>query len=170
MQKVEELDLITENDENSVPNKDLELSWINSLVGSDTFGNYVPDINLNEKVRYGTSLRPIQSWFKNRIEALKQYVERVNSVFLENLIVDTKEISPLLQLETAPTLNSALIDQVVDSVDDLNFIGVANLRQANLQLTITNSKITGVTIVDKGAGYKTVPAVNIIGKLSLIHI
>ena len=159
-----EYQIITENDENSVPNKDLELSWINSLVGSDTFGNYVPDINLNEKVRYGTSLRPIQSWFKNRIEALKQYVERVNSVFLENLIVDTKEISPLLQLETAPTLNSALIDQVVDSVDDLNFIGVANLRQANLQLTITNSKITGVTIVDKGAGYKTVPAVNIIGK------
>ena len=51
------------------------------------------DINLNEKVRYGTSLRPIQSWFKNRIEALKQYVERVNSVFLENLIVDTKEIN-----------------------------------------------------------------------------
>jgi len=159
-----EYQIITENDENSVPNKDLELSWINSLVGSDTFGNYVPDINLNEKVRYGTSLRPIQSWFKNRIEALKQYVERVNSVFLENLIVDTKEISPLLQLETAPTLNSALIDQVVDSVDDLNFIGVANLRQANLQLTITNSKITGVTIVDKGSGYKTVPAVNIIGK------
>ena len=159
-----EYQIITENDENSVPNKDLELSWINSLVGSDTFGNYVPDINLNEKVRYGTSLRPIQSWFKNRIEALKQYVERVNSVFLENLIVDTKDISPLLQLETAPTLNSALIDQVVDSVDDLNFIGVANLRQANLQLTITNSKITGVTIVDKGAGYKTVPAVNIIGK------
>ena len=57
--------LITENDENSVPNKDLELSWINSLVGSDTFGNYVPDIDLNEKVRYGTSLSPIQSWFKN---------------------------------------------------------------------------------------------------------
>ena len=62
-----EYQIITENDENSVPNKDLELSWINSLVGSDTFGNYVPDINLNEKVRYGTSLRPIQSWFKNRI-------------------------------------------------------------------------------------------------------
>ena len=159
-----EYQILTENDENSIPNADLELSWFNSLIGSDTFGNYVPDINLNEKVRYGTSLRPIQSWFANRIEALKQCVERVNSVFIENLIVDTKNIAPLLQLETAPTLNSKLIDQVVDSVDDLNFIGVANIKTAKLSLTITDSKITGVTILDAGLGYKTVPEVQIIGQ------
>ena len=159
-----EYQIMTENDENSVPNADLELSWFNSLIGSDKFGNYVPDINLNEKIRYGTSLRPIQSWFSNRIEALKQFVERVNSVLIENLIVDTKTISPLLQLDTAPTLNSRLIDQVVDSVDDLNFIGVANLKTAQLSLTITDSKITGVTILDAGSGYKTVPEVKIIGK------
>ena len=48
---------------------------------------------------------PIQSWFANRIEALKQCVERVNSVFIENLIVDTKNIVSLLQLETVATLN-----------------------------------------------------------------
>lgn len=159
-----EYQIITENDPNSVPSYDLELSWFNSLVGRDKFGNYVPDINLNEKVRYGTSMRPIQGWFKNRIEAMKQYVERVNSVFVQNLIVDTKDISPLLQLETAPTLNSRLIDQVVDSVDDLNFIGVANLKQASLSVTVVDSSITAVTILDKGAGYKTVPEVKIIGK------
>ena len=60
---------------------------------------------------------------------MKQYVERVNSVFAQNLIVDTKDISPLLQLETVH-IKSRLIDPVVDSVDDLNFIGVANLKQA----------------------------------------
>ena len=105
---------------------------------------------------------PIQSWFANRIEALKQCVERVNSVFIENLIVDTKNIVSLLQLETVQLFEFKLIDQVVDSVDDLNFIGVANIKTAKLSLTITDPKITGVTILDAGLGYKTVPEVQII--------
>ena len=159
-----EYQLITENDGNSVPNADIEASWFNSLIGSDNFGNVVPDSNLSEKIKYGTLLRPRQSWFKNRIEALKQFVERTNGVLIDNLIVDAKDISPLLKVENAPSSNTNLFDITVDSVDDLNFIGVSSLQTAEFNVSVEDGKISAVTIINAGAGYKTVPEIEIYGK------
>lgn len=159
-----EYQLMTENDENSTPSLDIETSWFNSLVGSDTFGNFVPDIDLSEKLRYGTLLRPRQAWFKNRIEALKQFVERTNSVLIQNLIADTRDISSLLQIENAPSINTNLYDRTVDSVDDLNFIGVAKISTASLNISVEDGKIVSVIITNPGSGYTTLPAVEIVGK------
>ena len=38
---------------------------------------------------------PRQGWFKNKNEALKQFIERVNLVPKDNIVVDDKDISEL---------------------------------------------------------------------------
>ena len=86
----------------SKPNRDIEKKWIDSLVGYDLYGRIVPDPNLGEKQKYGTLNSPRQSWFVNRLEALKQYVERVNTVIEKELIVDSKSLVNLQKQEPQP--------------------------------------------------------------------
>ena len=51
-----------------------------SLIGFDGLGNPVPDMNLNAYQRYGTLIRPRQSWFKDRIAAATIYINKINSL------------------------------------------------------------------------------------------
>jgi hypothetical protein len=51
-----------------------------SFCGVDTVGNLVPDPNLNAAERYGVQFRPRQSMFVDRFTALKNYIQRTNSV------------------------------------------------------------------------------------------
>ena len=57
---------------------------------------------LSEKLKYGTLMQPRQSWFKNKQEALKQAIERINSVLITNLIVDEVDLSSLIKSDPAP--------------------------------------------------------------------
>lgn len=50
-----------------------------SLTGYDAMGNQVPDPKLNPINRYGTLIRPRQSWFINRLSALSIWVNRLNT-------------------------------------------------------------------------------------------
>lgn len=50
-----------------------------SLTGFDSMGNQVPDPLLNELVRYGNLIRPRQSWFKDRLDALSIFVNKINN-------------------------------------------------------------------------------------------
>lgn len=80
-----------------------------SLTGYDAMGNQVPDPNLNELSRYGTLIRPRQSWFKNRLAALAIWINRLNSQFASAtipLVEDTDKsdwITYFNQEEPVPT-------------------------------------------------------------------
>lgn len=50
-----------------------------SLTGYDAMGNQVPDPKLNVINRYGTLIRPRQSWFIDRLAALGIWVNRLNT-------------------------------------------------------------------------------------------
>jgi hypothetical protein len=158
-----EYQLISQGIPYSRPKKEIESVWFNSLIGYDEKFRPVPDTAISMKYRYGTLRRPRQSWFVNRIEALKQLIERTNSVLLKNLIVDNFNIGRLSESENYPSSNSRLYDLIRDTQADLPFIDTSRVRQAVLVPIIQDGKIIDVTIVDSGRGYKIEPTYKIKG-------
>jgi len=154
-----EYNLLTEGLDVSMPSKDIEQKWIDSLIGYDNIGNPVPDENLQVAKKYGLLNIPRQSMFVNRIEAVKQFVDRINSVFLKNIIVDNYNISKLLLVDPAPLLSLGKHDVAVDTVNDLQFVGTAKKTQAVLTPVIVDGKITDVIITNAGNGYKVAPEI-----------
>lgn len=152
--------IISEHPNTIIPTE-LENKWIHSLIGKDNNDRVVPDIKLPFKQRYGIKFRPRQSMFINRVEALKQYIERVNSVLAVNLIVDDYDLSDLQTFNEAPTALSGVWDTTIDTNAELRFVGVATLVQAVLTPVITDGRITGVNIINPGRGYVNAPYVTI---------
>jgi hypothetical protein len=155
--------IISEGLETSQPNRDIIKKWYDSLIGYDEQYRIVPDPTLSPKQKYGSLNRPRQSWFVNRYEALKQFIERTNLILKENLIVDDKIFTTLFNADPAPTAVTNVWDAKVDTIDDLAFIGVANATQAVLSPVVTNGKITNVNIVNPGKGYRVAPTVTVTG-------
>jgi len=153
--------LLTEGSSTNTLPKDVETVWFNSLIGYDSQFNPVPDPALSDKLKYGTLQYPRQSWFVNKQEALKQTIERINSVLINNLIVDEVNLSSLTQSEPAPTVNSGLFDVIVDTEKDLDFVGVGQVSPAYINITIENGKIIDAVVTDAGKGYKQIPTYKI---------
>ena len=153
--------ILTEGLASSLPPKDIETVWFNSLIGYDTEYNKVPDPELSDKLKYGTLIDPRQSWFINSAEALKQAITRINNVLINNLIVDEVNLSNLSKFETAPNTNTGLYDQTVDTEKDLSFVGVGNVIQATIIPVIEDGKLIRVTVTNSGKGYKFIPTYTI---------
>lgn len=156
--------IVSEGLETSQPNTDTVNKWFDSLIGYDVQGRRVPDVNLSEKKKYGTLNRPRQSWFKNKNEALKQFIERTNLVLKENIIVDDKDISPLLLNDPILTPASELYDVKVLTLDDLSSVGTSNVSRAVLTPVVQDGKIVDVVIANEGKGYRIPPKVTVLGK------
>ena len=145
----------------SMPNRDIETKWIDSLVGYDSDANPVPDPLLSKTQQIGVLNLPRQSMFVNRIEAVKQFVERVNWVFAKNQIVDNYNISGLMAKDEEPVLLSGRYDSTVDTLAELEFVGVDKKETAQVELTIEFGVITRVRILNPGRGYAVAPAIEI---------
>ena len=156
-----EYQLMTEGLGTSRLNSEIEQKWIDSLVGYDLNYKAVPDTSLSAKQKYGILNTPRQSMFVNRIEAVKQLIERINSVLILNQIVDNYDISNLLTYDEAPSTSSGEYDLVVDTVPDLDYLGVAKVEQAVLEPIIENTRIVGINIVNPGNNYRRAPSVYI---------
>ena len=141
----------------SRPKQELERKWFDSLIGWDTKMRSVPDHALSVKQRYGILNRPRQSMFVNRLEGVKQFVERVNLVFKQNIIIDEYDISKFNLVDPLPTLNSGTYDAVVDTYAEIVYVGTAKVEQAILTPTWVNGKLTDVKITNPGRGYKVPP-------------
>ena len=155
--------LIAEDDPSAKIPPAIENKWFDSLTGSDITGARVPDLKLSLKQRYGTENEPRQTWFVNRFEALKQLIEYVNKMLSMRSISDEINFTNLNKKDLEPTLRSCKIDQIIDVLDELRFVGTAKLKRAILSVTVNNGLISAVSIVDPGYGYKTPPTVEIIG-------
>ena len=148
----------------SVPNADIERKWVDSLIGFDNSNRPVPDLSIPAKSRYGIQNRPRQSMFVNREEALKQYIERINVVCKDNLLIDEYDLSDLNQKEPVPTLISGEYDHKVSTFAEINLISTSKVTQAKLTPVVQNGKIKSVTIDDPGRGYKYPPKITFSGK------
>ena len=94
-----------------------------SFCGVDTAGNLVPDPNLNAAERYGVQFRPRQSMFADRFAALKNYIQRANSVL---------KLYPIVENRTFVLLNSS--EPIPASVDPVTSVVNWNLEVANLEI------------------------------------
>ena len=149
-----EYQLLTEGVADSVPTRQLETKWIDSLIGLNLAGNRVPDTALSDKQKYGLSFRPRQSMFINRTVALKAAIQRVNSVLQTEPFADLINFTNLNLIDQAPNIVLNLYDVAVDTYDDLLVVGTAKTRQATLSVNIVDGAIDTIDIVDAGFGYK----------------
>ncbi len=154
--------LLNEGDARSVPNTMLEKKFIDSLLGYDNRGFTVPDPSLSEREKYGISIRPLQSMFKNRLEALRNLITFSNSILLKNKIRDSYSFENLNKKEEIPSVYSREYDLIVEDTSALDDVPVINFKQAVLTCTTLNGKIYSVNIVDPGLGYTNPPAIKII--------
>jgi hypothetical protein len=138
---------------------EIEKKWLDSLIGKDDNDRVIPDIKLPFKQRYGIGFRPRQSMFVNRVEALKQFIERVNSVLAKKLIADDYDLSALQQFNSPPSAKSGVWDVIIDTDAELRFVGTATVDTAILLPIIINGRIVGVEIVNSGNGYVNAPSV-----------
>lgn len=155
--------ILTEGLGTSVPYAEIENKWIDSLVGYDKQSRPVPDTSLSPRERYGILNKPRQGWFINRTEALKQLVERVNTVFIDNLIEEEKNLTKLQDTDPAPSKTLGLYDVTVDTEIDLQFIGVARATTAQITPVVENGKIVRLEINNSGRGYRVAPSYTIEG-------
>lgn len=158
-----EYQIISDGLATSVPHPDLELKWFNSLIGFDTNKRPVPDLNISPKDRFGIQSEPRQSMFVNRSEALKQAIERINNVLINHPVVDNYKIDSLMASEASPSIRSKRYDLTVDQIEELKFIRTNNLIPAVLKPVIVNGKLTKVSIVNPGYGYKIPPVCEVYG-------
>ena len=144
--------LLSTNETTVIPTA-LETKWFHSLVGKDDNDRVVPDINLPAKQRYGIEFRPRQSMFVNRIEALKQFVENVNSALSTKLIADNYDLSKLEQYDPAPSIVSALWDETIDTDSELSYVATSMVQRPILLPVIIDGRIISVDIIKSGYGY-----------------
>jgi hypothetical protein len=80
------------NDPNSEP-YGLYAKLIDSLSGTDIFGNVVPNFYLPKTVQSGVLNRPKQSFFLNRLKALENVLQYANSILKEYPVADSIAIT-----------------------------------------------------------------------------
>ena len=119
--------LIREGDKDDRPNETLEKKWWDSLVGKDTSGNEVPDINLPINERYGNKIRPRQSWYVDRFAALKEIIDYSNSVLKTKELANSISYTNLNSADPEPTEASGEWDRRVESYADLTYIDTRDI-------------------------------------------
>lgn len=155
--------ILTDGVATSLLNSDIERKWYDSLIGYDEQNRKVPNPDLTVKQKYGVQNRPRQSMFVNRIEALKQVIERVNIVLKKTIVIDEFDISSLFAKEDLPSVSSGDYDVAIDTIDELRFISTNKIVPAQLEPVIQNGKIIKVRIINPGRGYKVAPSYEIFG-------
>ncbi len=120
-----EYELIPQDRADGFLSSGLYRKFQDSFCGVDTFGNLVPDPNLSPAERYGVQFRPRQSMFVDRLEALKNYLTRVNAVLAQYPIAETRIFNLLNSSEPEPSQTA-----LVNGVTVTNW----NLRVANQEI------------------------------------
>jgi hypothetical protein len=143
------------------PPRSLENKMIDSLLGKDTVGNLVPDPTLKEREKYGISIRPRQSMFKDRFQALRNIIDYSNEILKSLRVTGVYSFENLNQQQDPPRQNTNEYDQTVEDNNELLLVPTNQLITAELICEIANGRIVNVFIINAGYGYKTPPTVEI---------
>ena len=118
--------LVREGDASFRPGKQVELRWWDSLIGQNSEGDLVPDIELPPNERYGNNIRPRQSWYVNRFDALKEIIDYTNNVLSQYQLTGQINLSNLDSKDPEPTLQSGEWDGTVDTYAELTYLNTAD--------------------------------------------
>ena len=146
--------LVEEGNPESMPNAMLEQKLIDSILGHDVLGNPVPDPSLPSRLQFGIGIRPRQSMFVNRYEAIRNIFEYANTILEKTLIRGLRSFDNLNASEEIPASNLGLYDTTVPDVATLDFIVTKFYVQAVVDLVLnSNGNIESVNILNSGYGY-----------------
>ena len=119
--------LVREGDPNYRPGAKIEDRWWDSLVGKNTSGDLVPDLDLPVNQRYGNNVRPRQSWYIDRYDALKEIIDYANSVLKKTQMVGQFSTTNLDKADPEPTSVTGEWDGSVDTYAELTYIMTGDL-------------------------------------------
>ena len=126
------------NIDQSIPTR-IYNKLVDSLAGSDSVGNIVPDPFLSEVEKYGVLTQPRQGMFVNRASALKVLVQYCNSIFATAPFARNADLSKLLSSENIPTVNSGEYNISVDNIEERDFLNTATLSTGYKVLVLEDS-------------------------------
>jgi hypothetical protein len=119
--------LAREGDKEYRPGQQIETRWWDSLIGKNSAGDLVPDVELPVNERYGNSIRPRQSWYVDRFSALKEIIDYANSVLKKNQLVGQINLTNLDLKDPEPTAQSLEWDATVDTYAELTYVNTNDL-------------------------------------------
>jgi hypothetical protein len=120
-----EYQLIQENNPNGVIPTRIVDKLVDSLSGIDVNGFAVPNTSLSPQTRLGLGHNPNQTLFVNRLSALQNWVEYVNSVFIQYPIVKEFNIGGLYAAAPLPSITT--YDLQVATYAEVGYIETTNL-------------------------------------------
>ena len=151
--------LLEEGSASSMPTTMLNKKLFDSLLGHDVNGTLVPDPTLSYRSKYGIGIRPQQTLFKDRLEALRNIVEFSNSVLIKNRITGSYNFENLNSKEEIPDEFSKQYDLVVEDLFELDQVDTTNFSRAQVECLTFNGRIISATIIDPGYGYSLPPEI-----------
>jgi len=148
--------LLKEDSEEDMPPAIFEKKLLDSLLGHDELGNLVPNPELSDRVRYGLGVRPQQTLFKDRMEALRNLVEFSNNVLLTVPITNNYSFRNLNAQEEIPNKHLNEYDHLVEDNSALEIISTAGFERGSINCIVDeNGSVASVTIAEPGFGYGT---------------
>ena len=128
---------------------------VDSLSGIDQNGSTVPDPTLSPADRYGVEIRPRQSMFENRLQAVSEMVAYVNSVLIVNPIVEQFSLAGMNAAEPIPNIKLGEYDQSVATDTELNYIDTNEISPGYLVLVLSDISQDGLWVLYELTGEKT---------------
>ena len=146
--------LLEEGSGINMPPLSLEKKLIDSLIGHDSKGNLVPDPTVPARVRYGIGIRPQQSMFKDRLEALRNVVEFANEILINVPVTGNYSFKNLDAQEEIPSQYLNEYDLLVEDNTALSYVSTSGFRVAVIHCDVDNTgQVSNIQIVDSGYGY-----------------
>jgi len=110
---------------------------VDSVSGQDNSGNPVPDPLLGVQNRYGISIRPRQTMFIDRLQAVKEMVTYVNIVFANNIISQGFNLTTLNSGEPLPSAGTDVYDFSVNTYEELVYLNII-IQPAGYRVLVVN--------------------------------
>ena len=147
----QEYQLIADGRADSFINDTLYKKLQDSFCGVNASGANVPDPLLSPAERYGVQFRPRQSMFVNRFEALKNYLQRANKIFLQYPMVEIRRFNLLNSSEPEPSSSSGAWNKRVANLEELSFQNLQEVPVGYRYLVASDSGQGGLwTIYEVG--------------------
>jgi len=142
-----EYDLLQVGNVNSQIPKKIVNRLIDSLSGISSTGANVPDPTLPPANRYGISVRPRQTMFVNRLQAMADLVDFANSIFITKPISRQYDLRQLMSEEPIPDVKYLEYDQIVDTRIELDYIDTIKTPVGYKVLVKTDTDQDGLWVI-----------------------
>jgi len=138
-----EFDLVSEGDPAQAIPPRIQSKLIDSLAGADLTGAVVPDTTLSIGERYGISIRPRQTMFEDRQQALKTFIDYCNKVFMTTPIARQYILDTLFLSDPTPTKASGAWDKEVADITTRDFLNKLTFAIGYKVLVDSDSTVGG---------------------------